>query len=101
MNERQFISESRLTSIGALRGFAMFLILAIDIGGAPVFKTFTELFGENFVADAADQFNYGFVKGLRLCFIAMPMFLFVVGLVIPFSLSGRLKNYDRNKSYSG
>jgi predicted acyltransferase len=90
MNEHPSISGNRLTSIDALRGFAMFLILAIDIGGAPVFKTFTELWGDNFAAVTSVQFSYGFTKGLRLCFIAMPMFLFVVGLVIPFSLNNRL-----------
>ena len=77
--------SDRLTSIDALRGLAMFLILAIDIGGSPVFQTFTKLWGEDFANAASDQFSYGFTEGLRLCFIAMPMFLFVVGLVIPLS----------------
>ena len=89
--------KDRLTSIDALRGLAMFLILSIDIGGAPIFQTFTKLWGENFASAAANQFRYGFVEGLRLCFIAMPMFLFVVGLVIPFSMSKRLPRQQIGK----
>jgi predicted acyltransferase len=90
MDEKTIKLGDRIASIDVLRGLAMFLILSIDIGGAPIFKTFTRLWGENFANATADQFSYGFVRGLRLCFIAMPMFLFVVGLVIPFSMSKRL-----------
>ena len=37
MNEQTLTLKDRIISIDALRGLAMFLILAIDIGGAPVF----------------------------------------------------------------
>ncbi len=97
MSEQFKPIEDRLISIDALRGLAMFLILAIDIGGAPIFETFTKLWGESFANAAADQFRYGYVEGLRLCFIAMPMFLFVVGLVIPFSMSKRLAEQQDSK----
>lgn len=97
MDEKTIKLGDRIISVDVLRGLAMFLILSIDIGGAPIFKTFTKLWGENFANAAADQFNYGFVEGLRLCFIAMPMFLFVVGLVIPFSMSKRLPQQQSGK----
>ena len=84
MNTQPLITKERVVSIDALRGFAMFLILAYDIGGAPVFQTFTKLWGENFANAASVQLEYHFTTGLRFSFIAMPMFLFVVGLVIPF-----------------
>lgn len=48
MNEQTLKLKDRLVSIDALRGFAMFLILAIDMGGAPIFQTFTKLWGDNF-----------------------------------------------------
>lgn len=86
MSARELADQNRFLSIDALRGMAMFLILAIDIGGAPVLPALFSLAGKNF---GADQFSYGFTEGLRLCFIAMPMFLFIVGIVIPFSLSRR------------
>ena len=91
--------KNRLVSIDALRGFAMFLILAIDIGGAPVFSTFTKLWGDPFAQAASRQFSYGFCEGLRLCFIAMPMFLFIVGLVIPISLRNKQTQKDKKKLY--
>lgn len=99
MNEVTNGLKNRQMSIDALRGLAMFLILSIDIGGAPIFKTFTALLGQNFASAAAVQFQYGFVKGLRLSFIAMPMFLFVVGVVIPLSVSGRLLKTEKKKLY--
>ncbi len=97
MEEKTLKLDNRIDSIDALRGLAMFLILAIDIGGAPIIETFTKLWSENFANAAADQFKYGYVEGLRLCFIAMPMFLFVVGLVIPFSMSKRLPQQQSGK----
>ena len=90
MTGRSPSQTERLVSVDAFRGFAMFLILAYDIGGAPVLQTFTKLFGEKFSDSVAYQFNYNFVEGLRFSFIAMPMFLFIVGLVIPVSVKKRL-----------
>ena len=45
MNEQTSYLKERLISVDALRGLAMFLILAIDIGGAPIFRTFTRVMG--------------------------------------------------------
>ena len=99
MNVQPIISKERVVSIDTLRGFAMFLILAYDIGGAPVLQTFIKLWGENFANAASAQFEYEFTTGLRFSFIAMPMFLFVVGLVIPFSLNNRILQKDRKRIY--
>ena len=99
MNSQTIIPGERLVSIDALRGLAMFLIIAYDIGGAPVFQTFTKLWGENFANAASVQFEYHFTTGLRFSFIAMPMFLFVVGLVIPLSLNNRLLQKDKKGIY--
>ncbi len=96
MDEQSFTIRDRIISIDVLRGLAMFLILSMDIGGAPIFETFTKLWGENFANASANQFRYDFTKGLRLCFIAMPMFLFVVGLVIPVSMEKRLSKKQNN-----
>lgn len=77
----------------------MFLILAYDIGGAPVLQTFIKLWGENFANTASVQLEYHFTEGLRLSFIAMPMFLFVVGLVIPLSMNNRRLQKDKKNVY--
>jgi len=99
MNETALYRKERLISIDALRGFAMFLILAYDIGGAPVLQTFIKLWSENFANAASVQLEYNFTEGLRLSFIAMPMFLFVVGLVIPLSMNNRLLQKDKTRVY--
>lgn len=78
-----------MASIDALRGLAMLLIISIDIGGAPVLPALAKLWDSRFGSSFAEQFRYEFVEGLRVCFLAMPMFLFVVGLVIPISLNRR------------
>jgi predicted acyltransferase len=99
MNEPTLNLKERLISIDAFRGFAMFLILAYDIGGAPLFQTFIKLWGDKFASAASVQLEYHFTEGIRLSFIAMPMFLFVVGLVIPFSLKKRLEKKDKEGIY--
>jgi predicted acyltransferase len=99
MNEQSLKLKERLISIDALRGLAMFLILAYDIGGAPVFQTFSKLWGENFANAASVQLSYGFTEGLHFSFVAMPMFLFVVGLVIPLSLNNRLLQKNNKRIY--
>jgi predicted acyltransferase len=99
MNEVTLKLKDRLISIDVLRGLAMFLILAYDIGGAPVLQTFIKLWGENFANTASVQLDYNFVEGLRFSFIAMPMFLFVVGVVIPVSMSNRRLQKDKKGIY--
>jgi uncharacterized membrane protein len=75
VNDLTLYIKDRLISIDALRGFAMFLILAYDIGRAPVLQTFIKLWGESIANAASVQLEYHFTEGLRLSFIAMPMFL--------------------------
>ena len=99
MTEQTITLKDRLISIDALRGLAMFLILAYDIGGAPVFQTFTQLWGGNFAIAAAEQLSYSRDAGLRFSYIAMPMFLFVVGLTIPLSMNSRLKQDNKIRTY--
>ena len=91
--------SNRVHSIDALRGLAMFLILSIDIGGAPIFATFFNLWGDNFSQTATKQLYYNSIDGLRLAFMAMPMFLFVVGVVIPLSMKNRKLQKDKSKIY--
>ena len=84
----------RIASIDVLRGLAMFLILSTQIGGAPIFKTFVNLFGQEFVAATSNQFSW-MVPGVNLMNVAQSIFIFVVGLVIPFSLGKRLSQTDK------
>ncbi|MDD4869208.1 MAG: hypothetical protein PHR77_01510 [Kiritimatiellae bacterium] len=98
MNEQTPEKKERIVSIDTLRGLAMFMILSTQIGGAPIFKTFVNLFGQGFVDATANQFSWT-VPGVNLMNIAQSIFIFVVGLVIPFSLGRRLLQTDKNRTY--
>jgi len=98
MNEQTLDQKKRIISIDALRGFAMFLILATQIGGAPIFQTFTKLWGENLVNVFTEQLNWN-NQSVTLINITQSIFVFVVGLVIPFSLNNRLLQTDKKGIY--
>lgn len=70
----------RLQSIDALRGFDMFWIM----GGDALAKTVTKWMGWT---SAAEQFSHVKWDGFHFYDLIFPLFLFVVGVVLPFSLS--------------
>jgi len=84
----------RIVSVDALRGLAMFMILSTQIGGAPIFKTFVNLFGQPFVDATASQLTWA-NQAVTVLNIPQSIFIFVVGLVIPFSLRGRLSRTNK------
>jgi predicted acyltransferase len=73
----------RLLSIDALRGFDMFWI----IGGDGLAEAFGKWWGTPAAAQLADQFEHVEWEGFRFYDLIFPLFLFVVGSVLPFSLS--------------
>src|SRR6202453_3753857 len=78
------ISSSRVTSIDALRGFVMFMMIFVnDLAGAP----------EKIVPDWMAHFSDRHKEGSGMTFVDMvfPAFLFIVGMSIPFALGGRLR----------
>ena len=78
-------ADERLLSVDALRGFAMLWI----IGGAAIVRTAGELFECSFTEKLARQMNHVEWAGFRFYDLVFPLFLFVVGVVIPYSLSRR------------
>ncbi len=71
----------RLTSIDALRGFDMFWI----IGGDEIAKALAKWWGPS--ADSfGEQFEHVQWEGFRFYDLIFPLFLFTVGVVLPFSL---------------
>jgi len=98
MNEKNNLLKDRIVSVDVFRGLAMFLILATQIGGAPIFRTFTQLWGENFVDLASSQLSWANQR-VTLINIPQSMFVFIVGLVIPFSMRNRLLRSDKGKIY--
>ena len=98
MNNQTPELKDRIISIDALRGFAMFLILSTQIGGAFIFRTFINLWGENFVNAVSGQLSW---ENEKVSFInlSQSIFVFVVGLVIPFSLKNRLLQTNKKSIY--
>ena len=84
----------RILSIDALRGFDMLLIIFAD----RFFITLNEGAGTELTATLANQFNHPDWLGSTFYDIIMPLFLFVVGVVIPFSMSKRMQQNNSKVS---
>ena len=99
MNDQTSELNDRIVSIDALRGFAMFLILSTQIGGAFIFTTFNNmLWNENWPGFVSRQLSWE-TQSVSFINIAQSIFVFVVGLVIPFSLNNRLLRTDKKRIY--
>jgi predicted acyltransferase len=90
--------KKRIASVDALRGLAMFLILATQIGGAFIFDTFNNMVWKNnwphFVATQLSWDN----QRVSFINIAQPIFVFIVGVVIPFSISKRVLQMGKTRT---
>jgi predicted acyltransferase len=75
-------STDRLTSIDALRGFDMFWI----IGGDDIAKALARWWNTPQSKAFAQQFEHVAWEGFRFYDLIFPLFLFTVGVVLPFSL---------------
>src|SRR5439155_14006420 len=72
----------RLTSIDALRGFDMFWI----VGGDKIARALGKWWGTPEGRRFAEQFEHVEWQGFRFYDLIFPLFLFLVGVVLPFSL---------------
>ena len=81
-------SQNRIRSIDILRGFNMLMIVLAD----QFFSKLNKGVGSDFTASLARQFTHPDWLGFRFYDIIMPLFLFVVGAVIPFSISKYTQN---------
>ena len=81
----------RVISIDALRGFDMFWI----IGGERIFASLHNVFDNPATAWIRTQLTHVKWEGFRFEDLIMPLFLFIVGVVMPFSFQKRL---DANQS---
>ncbi len=76
----------RLMSLDALRGFDMFWI----VGGATILRAFTAQSENEVVRALRLQFEHVQWEGFRFYDLIFPLFLFLIGVAIPFALSRRL-----------
>ena len=77
------LSPERLTSIDALRGFDMFWI----VGGDHIARAFCRWLDTPLSQRLAEQFEHVRWEGFRFYDLIFPLFLFLVGVVLPFSLA--------------
>ncbi len=96
MAESTVLPKGRLLSIDALRGFDMFWIIGAD----SLMRTFFGLFDNPAAAAIAAQFTHVHWHGCHFEDTIFPLFLFIIGATLPFSISKRLaRGESRSKLY--
>ena len=81
--------NQRLMCVDALRGFDMLWI----IGGAEVLVSLCQASGIGFLSNMAVNFDHSWGQ-FHFYDLIMPLFLFIVGVVMPVSFRNRLKKGD-------
>lgn len=76
----------RLLSLDALRGFDMFWI----IGGYSMVESLTKIYDTPFMKAVDEQIEHVKWEGFVAWDLIMPLFLFITGVAVPFSISKRL-----------
>ncbi len=94
VSESTKTSQKRILSVDALRGFVMFWI----IGGGALVIGIVELFVDPLPEWFVYHTDHTEWIGFSAWDLIMPLFLFVVGVVIPFSFSKRLEMGQSKKS---
>lgn len=95
--ESSTIPSGRIVSIDALRGFDMFWI----IGGDGFFRALFSLIDAPFFSALANQLHHAEWDGFRFEDLIFPLFLFIVGVCMPFSITKRLDRGDsRSQLYN-
>lgn len=84
----------RLASIDALRGFDMFWIM----GGDTFFPALFALIGTPLFLSLSRQLEHSAWNGFTFSDLIFPLFLFIVGLSMPYSLGRRLEKLESRKS---
>ena len=86
--------SERVVSVDALRGFDMFWIA----GGGPVVMEFFRLFSNPLPPWLDRQFDHVPWTGFVCWDLIMPLFLFIVGVAMPFSIGKRVERGDNRRS---
>src|SRR6188508_2016474 len=86
------VPPKRLLSVDALRGFDMLRI----IGGGEVIIALAKAHTNNFTNRLAEHFDHQWGQ-FHFYDIIMPLFLFIVGVVMPVAFKNRLEKGDSKK----
>jgi predicted acyltransferase len=84
--DETFVKPARLESLDALRGFDMLWI----IGGETIIQTLAKASDSSFLNVLSKQMTHVRWDGFHFFDLIMPLFLFMVGMSIPFSIDKRL-----------
>jgi predicted acyltransferase len=86
-NELKGSGSGRVLSIDALRGFDMFWI----IGGGALLENLVHVWDHPITRTISRQLEHVEWRGFHFEDLIFPLFVFVVGVVLPFSLAGRIE----------
>lgn len=92
-NKQQDLRAGRVVSVDALRGFDMFWI----IGGWYIFEGLHKALNNPATAFIMNQLKHVEWEGFVFEDLIMPLFLFIVGVVMPLSFTKRLKRGDSKR----
>jgi len=81
----------RLMSLDALRGFDMFWIIGAD----SLAMSLKKISPDGIVGAVADQLDHVPWEGFRFYDMIFPLFVFIIGISVVFSLSGKLESHSR------
>jgi predicted acyltransferase len=84
-SSQPLMPQERIASIDALRGFDMFWI----IGGGAFFESLSKVWKNPFNETIKIQMEHVSWDGFHFEDLIFPLFLFIVGVVLPFSISRR------------
>ena len=87
MEDGQNLIKGRLVSIDALRGFDMLWLM----GGVEVVRALDKVFDNGFTNAIAGQTHHAEWIGFGFYDLIFPLFLFIVGLVLPLSVTRRIE----------
>jgi predicted acyltransferase len=93
MQAETSIKTDRLVSIDALRGFTMFML----VGGGNILRALPKISDNAFFRMLDAQMEHVTWEGFRYYDLIFPMFLFIIGLTLPFSYKRRLKSASGKK----
>jgi predicted acyltransferase len=77
----------RLLFLDALRGFTMFWI----IGGDAIVRSINKVWPNTFTTTLANQMKHAIWEGFTFIDLIFPLFLLIVGAVLPYAILGRLE----------
>lgn len=86
-SHQQELAHNRLVSVDALRGFTVLTIMGLW----EVFRSFPKVWDNAFTREMARQMEHSEWAGFTFFDLIFPLFLFIVGVVLPFSLSKRIE----------